>query len=320
MEATPFLKKLHHAASLTPSDIELPRLRSGDRRIGHLIPGIPPDSHSAVLIGFPGDEGVRRNGGRPGAALAPAAIRRALHRLTPPAEDSRFTKLLGHLLDAGDLEMSGDVAQDQDRLGAVVGEILREGAVAIVLGGGNEVSYGHFLGYTRAGLNVEIVNLDAHPDVRPVEDQGPHSGSSFRLALEHPSHRLQRYTVAGLLPWSAPPEHVRYIREKKGCIVWKDDLTTPELHKLYRAGQGPIMACFDMDAVDSSEAPGVSAPATGGLRSEVWLKAALEAGASPRVHSMDLTEVNPLLDADGRTARLAALTVWHFLEGMAKRK
>src|SRR6516162_4042830 len=37
----------------------------------------------AVLLGFPQDEGVRRNHGRPGAALAPAAIRHWLYRLTP---------------------------------------------------------------------------------------------------------------------------------------------------------------------------------------------------------------------------------------------
>src|SRR5439155_21579169 len=37
----------------------------------------------AVLIGFPQDEGVRRNGGRTGAAEAPDEIRRWLYRLTP---------------------------------------------------------------------------------------------------------------------------------------------------------------------------------------------------------------------------------------------
>src|SRR5260370_36041859 len=42
-----------------------------------LAPGQP------VVIGFPQDEGVRRNYGRPGAAAAPAEIRRWLHRLSP---------------------------------------------------------------------------------------------------------------------------------------------------------------------------------------------------------------------------------------------
>src|SRR5262245_38767570 len=37
----------------------------------------------AVLIGFPQDEGVRRNQGQPGAAEAPHEIRRFLYRLTP---------------------------------------------------------------------------------------------------------------------------------------------------------------------------------------------------------------------------------------------
>ncbi len=43
-------------------------------------------------------------------------------------------------------------------------------------------------------------------------------------------------------------------------------------------------------------------------------------GRSPRVASMDVVELNPAFDLDGRTARLAALTVWHFLKGLAERE
>ena len=46
----------------------------------------------AVLLGFPTDEGVLRNGGRPGAARGPAEVRRWLARLAPDARDSvRFS-------------------------------------------------------------------------------------------------------------------------------------------------------------------------------------------------------------------------------------
>ena len=34
----------------------------------------------------------------------------------------------------------------------------------IVLGGGHETSYGHFLGYALASRQVEILNWDAHTD------------------------------------------------------------------------------------------------------------------------------------------------------------
>lgn len=79
------------------------------------------------------------------------------------------------------------------------------------------------------------------------------------------------------------------------------------------------MVSFDLDAVDQAYAPGVSAPATGGLDVDVWLHAAFEAGCNPEVASMDVVELNPRFDPDGRTARLAALTVWTFLRGLSER-
>ena len=81
-----------------------------------------------------------------------------------------------------------------------------------------------------------------------------------------------------------------------------------------------LLVSFDVDAVDQAWAPGVSAPATGGLTVELWLAAAREAGRSPRVRSIDIVEVSPPLDRDDQTSRLAALTIWTFLQGLAERR
>src|SRR2546426_12634196 len=66
---------------------ELPR-RPDDARLGEVVERWQGEPSSlrrgrAVLIGFPQDEGIRRNQGRAGAALGPAEIRRWLYRLTP---------------------------------------------------------------------------------------------------------------------------------------------------------------------------------------------------------------------------------------------
>ena len=65
-----------------------------------------------------------------------------------------------------------------------------------------------------------------------------------------------------------------------------------------------MMSLFDIDAVDQAQAPGVSAPATGGLYAALWLEAAYQAGRSPRVTSCDLVELCPPHDRDGQTARV----------------
>ena len=83
------------------------------------------------------------------------------------------------------------------------------------------------------------------------------------------------------------------------------------------AANGPTLASFDLDAVDA--APGVSAPGVGGLPLGVWFRAAEACGRSPHVRSVDVVELNPAFDVDGRSAEIAALTVWHVLRGIALR-
>jgi formiminoglutamase len=291
-----------------------------DPRIGHLIgrkvaEGAPA---RAVLIGFPTDEGVRRNGGRPGAAAAPAEIRRHLARLTPDARAGQaFIDLLEHTQDLGDVAITGYLEADQERLAAAIAEPLGKDVFVLVLGGGHETAYGHFLGYVHAKRPVSILNWDAHPDVRDLKQGQGHSGSPFRQALLHPSRLCRGYQVAGLLPQSTAAAHLAFLGEHRGSAVWRDELTTDRIRELYDAA--PNFISFDIDTVDQSYAPGVSAPATGGLPADLWLSAAFGAGNSLHVKSCELVELNPNYDRDGQTARLAAISVWQILRGLALR-
>lgn len=309
-------------AKLVRPDVPLPATAPDDPRVGRLLgaalaAGEPP---RAVLCGFPVDEGVRRNGGRPGAAAAPAAIRRLLFRLTPDAAaPAPFAALLGKTLDAGDLAPSGDLASDQAALGDAVAGWLRQGAFVLVLGGGHETAYGHFLGHAALGRPVEILNVDAHADVRERKDGLGHSGSPFREALEHPAGACRRYSVAGLQPQSVARAHLDLVAARGGQAVLAGQLTAERLRALFTALRAPAMVSLDLDAVDQAFAPGVSAPAARGLSPERWLEAAFLAGRTPAVASADLAELNPSLDRDDQAARLAALTVWELLRGLAAR-
>ena len=260
--------------------------------------------------------------GRVGAADAPAVLRQALYAMTPDARlGDRFADLLGATVDLGDVPVVGDVEHDQAALGSVVAHLLGEGVVPIILGGGHETAYGHALGYVAWGRPFEMLNWDAHADVRPLVD-GPdgapvgHSGSPFRQALEHPSGLVRRYTAAGLHPWRVSPSHAAFVAAH-GRALWLDDVTPDAVDRLAAGLAAPTLVSFDLDSVDG--VPGVSAPGVGGMAPSLWLHAAEACGRSAGATSFDVVETNPRHDADGRSATLAALTVWHVLRGLAQR-
>lgn len=272
-----------------------------------------------ALVGFPTDVGVRRNGGRAGAAEGPAALRAALYRMAPdPRVPAAFSSLLGRTVDLGDVFTGEDLEADQHHLGLVVGALLERGITPIVLGGGHETTFGHFLGYVAAKRRVHLVNWDAHPDVRPLKEGRGHSGSPFRQALEHPSGTAASYSVLGLHPHRVAVAHAAYA-QRHGRLAWLSDLDAARIETLAAEVPGPALASFDLDLVDGAQAPGVSAPGVGGLGARLWLHAAERCARSGAFASFDLVELCPPHDADGRTATLAALTVWHLLRGIAAR-
>lgn len=274
-----------------------------------------------ILLGFPSDEGVRRNGGRAGAAQAPDEIRKELYKMTPDAEETElFIQLLEHTTDIGNVQLDDELANDQEALGNIVATYLEQGTIPIILGGGHETAYGHFLGYAKAGLETSIFNMDAHTDVRPQKDGQSHSGSPFRQALEHPDGWAESYLVAGLQPHVVAKSHINYVEEKGGSVLFRDETNITSISGFFHQHSSDrLMVTFDMDAVDQSQAPGVSAPCANGLRSDLWLTAAYLAGRNEQVTSFDLSEMNPAYDRDGQTAKLAALTIWHFLLGLSQR-
>ncbi len=307
---------------LRKPDIALPPRRAGDVRIGHLLGQEvkDPDRARLVLVGFPSDEGVRRNQGRLGAAQAPDRIRERLYALTPdPRHHEDFVRWVTHTVDLGNLRLRHSLEESQERLGKLIAPFLQRSIPVIILGGGHETAYGHFLGYVQAGMDMHILNWDAHLDVRPLREGLGHSGSPFRQVLDHPSQRCRQYRVVGALPQSVAAEHLRYLQAKGGTCLWREELTLRRIPELYAETSIPLMVSFDMDALDQAFAPGVSAPAAGGLTPEEWFRAAYLAGASPRVRSIDIVEYNPRFDVDNHTARLAALTIWHFVSGLIRR-
>jgi len=290
-------------------------------------------SGQPILLGFACDEGVRRNGGRPGAALAPDAIRRQLYRFTtwdPPCPEANSGVELARLslLDLGNVRFVSDLEATQEHLGAAVGAALQAGAIPVVLGGGHETAYGHYLGYAAAGVRCAILNIDAHVDVRAYP-RGGHSGSPFRQAMDYLPHPLPHggYVVVGAQRQSVSRAHWQRVIQHGGRIHWADEIdsevgfvhrVSDELSRL-ADGFEAILVTVDADAFRQADVPGVSAPNPLGLDGRLWPVLARAAGRTRAVRSLELVEVNPTFDRDEQSVRWAAVGIRQLLASLALR-
>lgn len=302
-----------------------------DMRIRNLLPPYEGQPVFAGLLGVPSDAGVVQGGGRAGAAEGPSAIRLQLKRYGTAYNFEQNVDLTTlSLADFGDLVPDEkSVEQTHARLTAAVEAILGLGAVPIVLGGGHDLTFGgvRALAQQTEGT-VGGWTLDAHFDVREVVNGIPTSGTPFRNILEKlgnvPGDHFIEIGGNGLVN---AKEHFDYLIGKKARIFSLAETRRKGIgaviEKAFQiAGHGAekMFCSVDLDSVAQAFAPGVSAPSSDGFTPEEVSLAAYFAGTHRKVAYFDIMEMNPVFDQEGRTARLAAALILHFLAGLAKRK
>jgi len=270
-----------------------------------------PDGCPIALLGMPDDLGVRLNNGRPGAKDGPKAIREALSRY---GVAEQFLCDLPRVFDAGDVvPAEGDDArsltQTHDRVSAAAENLARAGMLVIGLGGGHDLTYALARGVWRAQGQKKMpgVYFDAHLDVRET----PGSGMSFRKLLEEGIASTVR--IVGFNPLVNQREHAEWFLARACTIAphGSDPLGGIDT-------EGGFVS-VDIDAIDMSSAPGVSAPNPSGLPPRDVAAALEKFGQFYNLRCLDIMELSPPHDEGGRTARLAAHLLLSFLRGVGMR-
>lgn len=286
------------------------------------VPHVPEGQKAFAFLGFCCDEGVRRNQGRTGAADGPASFRSAMasfaHHLPPEVL----------LYDAGDVLCTNHHLEEaQEQLGRKVGALLQQGYRTIVLGGGHETAYGHFLGLEQATQkqHLGILNFDAHFDLRTYDQQSS-SGTPFLQIADRlrAQEREFSYKVIGIQQQS----NTRILFQTADKLQVNYDFAeqvqgnalSVMLRKLdlWLEGTEAVYVTLDLDVFAAPYAPGVSAINALGLAPEPVLAMLRQVIASGKLVSMDVAELNPALDFDNRTAKLAAGLLYHAVHEWAK--
>lgn len=295
-----------------PADLFFEKSDPYEKSLGTVVKRFETDFQAAewIIVGCPQDDGVWRNGGRRGAKEAPPEIRRQVYKLPAPEQ------IDGKIFDLGDLRIRSQLEETHDNLAAVLVHILKSGKKAIVLGGGNDISYPDCLALSQVYKDILAFNIDSHLDLRQAD--APHSGTPYRQLLDEKHLLPARFYEIGIKPEANAMHYARYAK-KQGVSVHTLDAVRrkgvrPLLGEiLQKETADAIFWGFDMDVVRASDAPGVSAGYPTGLTAEEACELAAIAGNDPRSRIFEISEVNPAFDLDYRTSKLAAMMILRFV-------
>lgn len=284
-----------------------------DPKVGEIVKYNPREygGSQVVILGCPEDEGVKRNRGIPGARNAPLEIRKAFYQLS-----SNRSIQSQHLFDMGDVKIGKNLEKTHARLRQVVRTILEDRKMALVLGGGNDISYPDCAALSDVNKEILVFNIDKHFDVRDLSPRN--SGTAYRQLLEEGLIDPRTFYEMGSEAFANSPAYKEYLERMGAHIISLDELRSRGIRFVFdsilkKHTHEGIFWGFDMDAVRDADAPGVSARYPTGLTAREIIQIAAIAGKAKTSSVMEFTEVNPDLDIDNRTGKLTAILIHTFL-------
>lgn len=283
------------------------------------------------IIGVPLDLGASRRGVDMGpSALRIAQLEAKLEELGHEVEDEGNVPvperevLPGISSALGLLPAIAEVCGDLSRRTA---RAIREGFMPLVLGGDHSLTAGSLAGvataYAERGERVGLIWLDAHGDLNTPETSpsGNVHGMPVAHLLGHGDPLLTNLAVPGpaIRPENTVLVGVRDLDQGERANVRRFGVTVFTMRDVDERGLRDVMreaitiatrgtagmhVSCDADWVDPADAPGVGTPVRGGATYREAHLAMEMIADSGRMVSMDIVEINPVLDEMNRTADL----------------
>jgi arginase len=209
-------------------------------------------------------------------------------------------------------------------LSTAVAATRADGEFPLVLGGDHSIAMGTVDGATDPDEELGIVWFDAHGD--------------FNTPQTTPSGNIHGMSLAGILgkgrfgesPWARVPGvsednvvlvGLRSLDEGERQSIRDSDVTAFTMSDIDARGASAVVqealaiatdgsdglhVSLDLDWLDPTEAPGVGTPVRGGVSyREAHIAMEYVADNRAALRSMEVVEVNPILDEHNQTAQLA---------------
>ena len=285
-----------------------------------------------VIIGAPFDGGTSH---RPGTRFGPQAIRMTdylPHDGSRPSLALRTDGLTDlRVLDAGDVEMfSGDIEVALPALERAVEQVVRAGAIPVVLGGDHSIALpdatgvANVLGHGR----VSVIHFDAHADTGDIEFGSLWGhGQPMRRLIESGAVRGDRFLQLGLRGYWPPPPTLDWMARQQMRSYEMTEIVhrglvdcLSEAFAIATDDCDGVFLSVDIDVCDPGHAPGTGTPEPGGLTARELLDAVRRICLELPVVGVDVVEVSPPYDHADITAALANRVVLESLSAIARRR
>jgi arginase len=282
------------------------------------------------MLGVPMDLGA----GRRGVDMGPSAVRYA--------GLGRVVRALGHTFeDLGDIGVPiperrepglgpkylREIVRACERLAPRVESILDQGAFPIVVGGDHSIAMGTVTGiashFRQRDEKIGLVWIDAHADMNTADSSpsGNIHGMPLSALLGYGAPEL--VGIGGFAPKVDPERTVligiRSVDEDERELVIRSGVNYYEMMKIDARGMGSVITeaiarasdgtagvhvSLDVDGIDPEYAPGVGTPVPGGINlreAHLIMEVLADSGC---MCSLEIAEVNPILDSANATAGL----------------
>ncbi|HXC86356.1 MAG TPA: arginase [Candidatus Cybelea sp.] len=288
-------------------------------------------SQKVRIIGVPMDLGQSRRG----VDMGPSALRGA-------GLQARIKQLGNQVEDIGNLEVKQpeemqigekrakylqEIAETCKDLATNVEKSLGEGFLPLVLGGDHSIAAGVAAGvsafFRKDKKQIGYLWLDAHGDMNTPDSSPSGNVHGMPLAAIMGYGAPELVDLLGFKPKAEPGNIVivgaRDLDAQERKIVKKSGIHVFTMRDIDERGMREVMAdalkycmddtagiavSLDMDFVDPSDAPGVGTPVRGGVTyREAHLAMEMIADSEAMV-SLEIVEINPIIDEHNRTALL----------------
>jgi len=284
------------------------------------------------IIGVPMDLGANRRGVDMGpSALRIAGVARELRTLGYEVDDlgDLPVKILERQsVTDPTMKYMPEIARVSSVLARKVQGSLANGRIPLVLGGDHSIAIGTIGGIAahcqKEGKRQGILWIDAHGDFNTPESSPSGNIHGMAAAICAGTGPAGLCSIGGL-PSMVRPEHIvmigqrcldageKELMSRQGVRVFTmEDIDRRRMHEVMKevllyllSAVEHLHVSFDLDSVDPLYASGVGTPVRGGLtyrEAHLMMEMIAETG---RMASMEVVEVNPILDTKNQSASLA---------------